>query len=159
MFLSVSVNDAAKISIGVMGGLAFVAGCLIIALLYVRHRRRKNQLARPPLVEYCEDPGQSTPRHSGNFDSSPDIMTQNSINNSHVTTPTVNNGSVRGPRTQNQLLGSIPALETECDTESTSHDANNVSQMNLDTGQGLARVRYSDMLENYKDVHLKISDC
>lgn len=136
------LNTAARIAIGVMGGLAVIAACLIIALVYIRYRRkhvRGDNVENQLVTNVCEL-GTSTP-----------LPSTTNINEDHVT-------SINSEETNtNERHGVHADSSTNGPDETvvTSDDNAKAVSGNEQNSNGLD-VRFLEVIQQQ---NLKISNC
>ncbi|XP_053404673.1 uncharacterized protein LOC123553868 [Mercenaria mercenaria] len=149
------LNAAAKIAIGVMGGLAVIAAFLIFTLLFIRYKRRKKRAANAEnqLVQNAAEPGTSSPGLSLTN------LNENYVTSNHVTSVDSENGGINTTE-RNAVLTN----ENRNTNNAEINDTNDVkSGGERSSSHGERRkdlhgpdVRFSEIL---KTENLKISDC
>ena len=177
-----TVNRAAQIAIGTMGGLAVVAAILILGLLYVRCRRRTKAAQNSnELIRNVVNPALSTPRASRTEETldqmvpSGHVTPSNTFENGHMTAI---NRSENGHMAESGQMAAINRSEdVRVSTENGSerqqipyrndYSAYSNTQNGCDLGtngqvthgEHNDAVRYSDIIKNSTGNQFKISDC
>lgn len=135
------LNTAARIAIGVMGGLAVIVACLIIALVYIRYRRKqvRRDVENQLVTNVCEL-GTSTP-----------LPSTTNINEDHVTSinsEETNTDERHGVHADSSTNGPDETVVTS-DDNAKAMSGNEQNRNGLD-------VRFFEVIQQQ---NLKISNC